>query len=217
MTAQEPAGEMQVYGRNWPLLIAGSFLIGLALALLLFGNRFLEKAGRKDEPVTLQQIPGITSQGSDRRFFSMEDLVEAGDVAPDFQLEDVDGNSYKLEEFRGRPVILNFWATWCAPCRVEMPALQAAYNRHQEQGLVLLALDFDESPAAVRDFFYEELGLTFTPLLDESGLVAEQYGVFNFPTSFFISPDGVVENVHRGPMTETLIEEQLARIIPAQD
>lgn len=215
MSAQKPAGELQAYGRNWTLLIAGSFLIGLALALLLFGGRILERITPQEEPEPFEQIPGIAAQGSGRRFFSMDDLVEAGDTAPDFLLDDLDGQSHALAAYRDRPVLLNFWATWCAPCRVEMPALQAAYDRHQEDGLVILAIDFDESPTAVRDFFYQEFGLTFTPLLDKDGVVAGQYGVFNFPTSFFIGPDGVVAGVHRGPMSEAQIEAQLAQIIPA--
>jgi thiol-disulfide isomerase/thioredoxin len=111
-------------------------------------------------------------------------------------------------------VVVNFWATWCAPCRIEMPELQAAYEKHQADGLVILAIDYDELPNQVRSFFYDELGLTFTPLLDKGGQVTEQFGVFNFPSTYFIEPGGKVAAIHRGPMVAEQVEEYLAQIFP---
>jgi peroxiredoxin len=216
MAAQDSTNELPPYGRNWLMLVAGSILIGVALAFLFFGGNLLHKADVQSEPVLLEQLPDVAAEQSDRRFFSADRLLEAGDTAHDFTLNDPQGNSHTLEEFRGQPVVINFWATWCAPCRVEMPALQAAFVRHREDGLVILALDFDEGSNVVRDFF-EELDLTFTPLLDQGGLVAEQYGVFNFPSTFFVSPDGVVKAVHRGPMSQSQVEDYIAQIIPVQE
>jgi peroxiredoxin len=97
-----------------------------------------------------------------------------------------------------------------------MPALQAAYEEHQDEGLVILALDFEERPEIVRDFFYEEMELTFTPLLDREGTVAERYNVFNFPSTFFLNAEGIITAVHRGMMTESQIDGYLADTISDQ-
>jgi peroxiredoxin len=139
--------------------------------------------------------------------------LAVGNLAYDFQLQDLNGRSVSLTDFRGQPVIVNFWATWCAPCRIEMPELQATYEKYKDDGLVILALDQDESPEIVRSFFYDEFGLTFTPLLDVEQEVAQQYGVFNFPSSFFINADGVITAIHRGPALQSQLEEYLADMI----
>jgi peroxiredoxin len=138
-------------------------------------------------------------------------LPQIGDPARDFALQDVDGNLVQLSELNGRPLILNFWATWCPPCLVEMPDLQATYERHQSDGLMILAINREETAVTVREFFYDELDLTFTPLLDETGDVARLYGIVNYPTSIFVDEDGVVTAVHRGLMTEEQIEDYLAK------
>jgi peroxiredoxin len=197
-------------------LLLGSLLIGFALVLLLFGGRLM---GDGDDGVANQavgQASDLRSLGSGPAFSSEQSLVQVGDRALDFALNDLDGNRYELSEMEGRPVVLNFWATWCAPCRIEMPELQAAFEKHQEDGLIMLALDYDEPESTVRPFFYDEFELTFTPLIDEDGLVAESYGVFNFPSTIFISPEGIVKAIHRGPMIQAQIEEHLAKIIPDQ-
>lgn len=198
------------------MLLVGSLLIGFAFVLLFFGGRWLE--GRDDlvQSNSLEQESGLRTAISGQPTFSSDSLVELGDAAPDFTLADLDGDQYRLSDLRGQPVVLNFWATWCAPCRVEMPELQAAYDRHLEDGLVMLALDYDEPEDTVRRFFYEEFDLTFTPLIDEDGLVAANYGVFNFPSTIFISPEGVVKAIHRGPMIQAQVEEHLSKIIPGQ-
>lgn len=135
--------------------------------------------------------------------------MEVGDTAYNFYLSDLDGQNLNLEAFRGQPVILNFWATWCGPCRVEMPALQAAYESHQADELVILAVNDQEAHQDVADFF-SELELTFTPLLDQEGEVSRLYHVFNFPTTYFIDEDGRVTAVHRGVLSAEQIETYLA-------
>jgi peroxiredoxin len=140
--------------------------------------------------------------------------LELGDLAYDFTLNDVNGNQVRLSELAGQPVIINFWATWCAPCRVEMPELEAAYQAHQEDGLVILALDQQE-PTEDVGLFFEELGLNFTAVLDNEGTISELYGVANIlPTTFFINGNGEVTAIHRGPMVQSQIDDYLADTIP---
>jgi len=192
-------------GRS-PLFIFGGFLLlGLALALLFWGGG--------DEESILQQVPSL-AEGE--RESNSSGPLSVGNIAYDFTLQDLDGNSHTLSDFRGQPVIINFWATWCAPCRIEMPELQAAFERYQDDGLVILALDNDESPDAVRDFFYDEMDLTFTPLLDDGAEVSDLYSVFNFPSTYFINAAGEITAIHLGPMAESQIDGYMADTLPTE-
>ena len=138
-----------------------------------------------------------------------------GDKALDFALQDLDGNEVQLSSFAGQPVIVNFWATWCAPCRIEMPELQAAFEENADNDLVILAVDQQEPPDVVREFFYNQMGLTFTPLLDTESAISDLYGTgMVYPTTYFINPAGEVTAVHRGPMTKSQIDGYLAETIP---
>jgi peroxiredoxin len=195
-------------GRQPWQLIGGVVLIGAALLLLFFGGSLFGQTGA--ETTLLPQIPSFTNAQTGQQF---DGPPQVGEPARDFVLNDVDGSPITLSDLHGRPIILNFWATWCAPCRVEMPDLQAAYDRHQADGLVIFAINREETAVTVRDFFYDELDLTFTPLLDEAGDVARLYGVANYPTSVFVDGDGLVTAVHLGLMTEAQIEGYLADTI----
>ena len=195
-------------GRSPLFLFGGFMLLGFALALLFFGG---ELFGRGDESSILQQVPRLGNRGADTAVLpNNAGPLEVGDIAYDFTLQDLDGNSHTLSDYRGQPVIVNFWATWCAPCRIEMPELQAAYERYQDAGLVILALDNDESPDAVQSFFSDEMNLTFTPLLDDGADVAALYSVFNFPSTYFVNADGIITAVHHGPMLESQIDGYMA-------
>ena len=128
-------------------------------------------------------------------------------TAPNFRLPDSRGNTLSLADYHGKVVILDFWATWCGPCKLEMPAIQAAYQMHQEDGLVVLAIAVDDSVSNVRRFF-DEYGLSFQPLMDD-GTVSRAYQVFGLPTSVFIGSDGNITARHTGMLTEGKIQEYL--------
>lgn len=200
-------------GRNPILIIGGFFLLGLALALILFGGNLFTD----DQPSPVfDQVSGLNAEDSPLpTLVSGANPLLVGDVAHDFALQDLEGNTVRLSDFSGKPVIINFWATWCAPCRVEMPELQAAFEEYSDDGLAILALDQQEPPDVVRKFFYGEMGLTFTPLLDTDSAVSDLYGTgMVYPTTFFIDGDGVVTAVHRGPMTKSQIDGYLVETIP---
>ena len=142
-------------------------------------------------------------------------FLAPGQPAPDFVAYDPDGVSIALRDYRGRPVIINFWATWCAPCRQEMRALQTVYDAHKAAGLAVLAVSQDQQDKveAVRSHC-TTLGVTFPPLLDPDGHVATHYHVFLLPSTVFIHPSGTVAAVHLGAMTPAQIEQYLRAILP---
>ena len=163
-------------GRN-PLLIVGGFtILGLALTLIIFGGSLFGGSATDTTeagPSILEQVPAFESAETNASQGPIGGgPLEIGALAYDFALNDVQGNSVQLSDYAGQPVIINFWATWCGPCRVEMPELEAAYQAHQEDGLVILALDQQEATEDVANFF-EELGLNFTAVLDNEGIVSE--------------------------------------------
>jgi cytochrome c biogenesis protein CcmG/thiol:disulfide interchange protein DsbE len=139
------------------------------------------------------------------------DRVAEGQPAPEFTAVTASGEQVALSDYAGRPVILNFWATWCAPCRVEMPALQAASERYADQGVVVLAVNALESGDQVTEFM-DELGLTFPAVLDPKGEIVDLYEVRVFPTTIWIDEQGVVRAEHLGALDDALIDDYLAEI-----
>lgn len=122
---------------------------------------------------------------------SSEMAPEVGNLAPDFQLSTLDGQSVSLSDFRGRPVLVNFWASWCGPCRYEMPFLQRIHEEQAANGLVVLGVNLGESPDEIREFM-ADFGLSFTMLLDSRQDVALMYNVRGIPTTLLIDEDGVI-------------------------
>lgn len=210
MTEQSDSTEPEKGNGSSPfLLLGGAILLGLAAALLIFGSGMF-----KQEDYVLQQIPEDSGEAKVAQLSpDNSSFLEVGDTARNFYLQDLEGNTVSLEDFRGQPVLINFWATWCAPCRLEMPALQATQEAHQEDGLVVLAVNDQQAPEEVARFV-EELDLSLTTLIDQKGVVSELYNVFNFPTTYFVDGDGVVTAVHRGLLVEEQIEEYLSLTIP---
>ena len=128
-------------------------------------------------------------------------------TAPDFQTTLSSGEPVSLKDYRGKSVLLTFWATWCEPCKKEMPEIQAAYEAHKEEGLTVLAVNFGEKGGEAQAFA-DKMGLTFPVLLDRKINIAEQYGVVSLPVTFFIDRNGMIrERVFGGTLTKERIGE----------
>ncbi len=138
---------------------------------------------------------------------------QAGFAAPDFTLETRDGETISLSDLRGQVVLVNFWATWCPPCRAEMPAIQQVYDRYRDQGFTVLAVDVAEGDAQVTAFA-DERGLSFPILMDRDATVSNRYQVRAMPSTFFVDRSGVIHEVTLGgPMTEAFIESQVTGLL----
>lgn len=139
-----------------------------------------------------------------------------GSPAPAFTLKTLVGGTVSLSDYAGRPVFLNFWASWCKPCRGEMSDIVAAYDAHQEQRLQVLAINLtDQERMTDARKFADELHLPFPVLLDEKGKVRKRYALRGVPTSVFIDAQGIVRLVNPGPITSETIQRGLAEILPA--
>ena len=119
-------------------------------------------------------------------------------VAPDFTLKDIKGKQVTLKNLKGRVVFLNFWTTWCPPCRVEMPSMERLYQELKDKGLVMLAVDMQESEKLVKKFF-KEFNLSFTALLDLDGDISFLYGIRGIPITYIIDREGKIIGKAVGP------------------
>jgi len=146
---------------------------------------------------------------------------QAGKAAPDFKLKGPDGKTVELKQLRGKPVLFNFWATWCAPCKEEMPELEQLYRQYKDQGLVVLGVSVDDptSVKQVPDLLKEgnpSVGsYTFPVALDEKQDVTRQYKLFGVPSSFFIDRDGVIRTVQPRVMSRQMMLDGLKTILPS--
>jgi peroxiredoxin len=140
---------------------------------------------------------------------------QEGFLAPDFALRDASGATTRLSDLRGKPVLVNLWASWCPPCKAEMPAMQAVYEQYAPRGFTILAVNttFQDDPAAALDFISSR-GLTFPVLFDEDGAVSRQFMVRSMPTSFFVDAQGIIQRVViGGPMSEALLRAEVERML----
>ncbi len=137
---------------------------------------------------------------------------ETGFLAPPFDQNTINDQRVTSQQLRGQPVILNFWATWCVPCRVEMPALQQLHNDYHDRGLQIVGVNLGESPDAIQQWV-TELDLTFDILPDPNGAIASQYYLLGQPSTYVISPDGRIINVFYGPVTADRLYDTVRRYL----
>ncbi len=136
-------------------------------------------------------LPFLTFAGSERPRESPR-LVTLGSIAPDFTLENMQGEKVSLSQLRGKVVIVNFWATWCPPCRTEMPSMEVLHQTFKDDDLVLLAINVEKNGRKAVTRFLQETPYNFPILLDDQQQTQNLYGVFQYPESFIIDRSGVV-------------------------
>lgn len=134
--------------------------------------------------------------------------IEKDNLAPDFELTTIDGETVKLSEFRGEKILLNFWASWCAPCRSEMPDMQKFHETYDD--VVILAVNLTETETSKTNVtnFLDEYEITFPVLMDSETVVANIYNARALPTSYLINSDGRIHNIATGPLNyESMVQE----------
>lgn len=124
--------------------------------------------------------------------------VQKGDMAPDFRLKDLNGNSVGLAQYKGRYLLINFWATWCVPCKVEMPSLETLYQTFKAENFELLPISNDMFGEKVVRPYIEAQNFSFNILMDPVLKASNRYGVVTLPTSYLVNPDGKIIGVREG-------------------
>ena len=136
-----------------------------------------------------------------------------GFLAPDFFTYTLTGDEVHLSDYRGKPILLNFWASWCPPCRAKMPTFQKIYAEYAAQGFIILGINSQESKQIAASFA-ESFKLTFPILIDENGEVTNRYRVDSLPTTLFIDRDGYISEVmYGGPISEAVLRIQIEKIL----
>jgi len=143
------------------------------------------------------------------------EVLQEGDKAPDFELIDLDGEKHRLSEYKGQGLFLNFWGTWCEPCKKEFPIIDRQYHVYQKQGVQVLAVNIAESDFAVRDYI-DSKGLTFPVAIDKEKSVMTAYNINPLPTTFLIDPNGEIVKIITGEMNETMIKQYMELIKPEE-
>lgn len=139
------------------------------------------------------------------------EVLAVGDEAPDFELIDLDGNVHRLSDYRGEGVFLNFWGTWCPPCKEEMPYMENVHQEMGGDGVHILAVNIKESTLKVQNFS-DEYGLTFPIALDKTETVKERYNFKPLPTTFIINKDGIIEEIISRGITEDEIRDLMQSV-----
>jgi peroxiredoxin len=124
---------------------------------------------------------------------------EIGAIAPPFTLTRPNGNTLRLSDYAGSRVIVNFWATWCEPCKVEMPELQRLYDQNRDEGLRVIGINLGESPQAVQRWI-DDFNLTFDIVIDTDGAVTLLYRVLGQPSTYILNPSGIITHIFYGPV-----------------
>ena len=142
-------------------------------------------------------------------------VAKEGFTAPDFKLDLLDGGTVTLSELKGKVVLVNFWTSWCPPCRKEMPAIESVYRSYKDIGLVVIGLNLTaQDSKQATALFVQEVGVTFPIALDLENSVGNLYRVTALPTSFFIDRKGVIRSIIvGGPMSEALIQSKVEELL----
>ncbi len=134
-------------------------------------------------------------------------------AAPEWELFDLNGNLHRSKDFEGKVVVLNFWATWCPPCRMEIPGFVEVQAELEDAGLVIVGISLDEAPVAQVRTFAEDFGINYPVVMGDAQVANDYEGVRALPTTFFIDREGQVRNVHRGYMTKRAFRKTVLRLL----
>lgn len=182
--------------RNWVVII-------IVLLLVVWGIfDYTKTRSAQSEIIRRQQATAEASVG-----------IEKGNKAFDFELLTISGDPIKLSDLTGKKVILNFWATWCPPCRAEMPHMERFYKDYKEE-VVILAVNLTNTEAKESDIkdFVDDFGLTFPIVMDTEGEIADIYKIFAYPTSYMIDTHGIIQEIYQGPINYDIMKKAISKL-----
>lgn len=183
-------------------------LIVLALVVIFIGNIVMKKI---DQDTKIN----AAEQGYEVDFEKEKFSFSKGDLAPDVVMTTLDGKEVHLSDYRGKKVILNFWATWCPPCKAEMPAMQKYYSKLKEKDNVeILAFNLTFSGDSKKNVeqFVASYKLTFPVFTTNDKSVADKFGILVMPSTFFIDEEGRIQFHHRGPVDEKMLNNYMKKL-----
>ncbi|MBM7715270.1 thiol-disulfide isomerase/thioredoxin [Bacillus thermophilus] len=191
---------------RWLLLVGLVAFMGIFLYKEYIGKDKYEIADESQMDVLLPDAQAESGQE--------ESGLSAGIRPPAIELPTLDGQQFRLADYKGKIVILNFWATWCPPCRAEMPDMQKFYQNYKDKGVEIVAVNLTaaENNKEVVQTFIDEFNVAFTIPLDETGMVGQQFEAFAIPKSFIIDQEGVIQQGIIGPMTYQWMENEVNKL-----
>ena len=202
---ENPNHPREYHGRR--TMLVALMVVGAVAAALWLGLRGGGSA-RIEGDLGVVELPAyLNTEG-------LRVVVAIDALAPDFELETLSGERFRLSDMRGHPVVVNLWASWCGPCRREVPALIRLQQRYRDQGLIILGVNIEESRSAAGGFA-EEFGINYTVPMDFSGVVTRQYLRQGPPNTIFVNPQGVVETIFVGQAPDNDFERTVAAMVEA--
>ncbi len=176
--------------KSYKLLIVLA-VVGLAVALSVAGLLIMQGSAKNELPAN--------SSG-------------AREAAPNFELVLLDGKRFQLSDYKGKPVLINFFASWCLPCREEMPVLEKIVGAYEPKGVVFVGIAVDDTEEKMKDFI-ARYKVTFPVGLDKTADIQKSFGLYGIPTTYFIDQEGMINYFHSGAVTEDLLEHELDKLL----
>jgi len=154
----------------------------------------------------------LLTQKNTKNEFSSKSSLEAKEPVPNFTLSTIDGKDFHFSDYKGKPILINFFASWCLPCREEMPVLEKIVREYGPKGVVFLGIAVDDTEEKMKDFI-AKYGVTFPVGLDKTAAIQKSFGIYGIPTTYFIDKQGVINYFHSGSVTEELLQHELDKLL----